>query len=150
MNQALAKEFLNAGRFAVGKPLHSHVRGAFSPADWYWRRAVGASTDRSKYGNKVLRWYQERKMSVVPINPKADEIEGLATVRSLEELADNKSTAVSVITPGPITLAVLQSAKRLNVPYLWLQPGGCLFGGDAILKLLADHDFCYKGRTIRR
>lgn len=123
MNQALAKEFLNAGRFAVGKLPLEAAENVSAEADHYWRHAVGASTDRSKYGNKVLRWYQDRKMSVVPINPKADEIEGLPTARSLEELVDNKSTAVSVITPGPITLAMLQSAKRLNVPYLWLQPG---------------------------
>ena len=38
---------------------------------------VGASTDRSKYGNKVLRCYQQHGHEVYPINPKAPEVEGL-------------------------------------------------------------------------
>jgi uncharacterized protein len=29
----------------------------------------GASIDRSKYGNKVLRFYQQHKLEVTPINP---------------------------------------------------------------------------------
>ncbi len=30
---------------------------------------VGASQDRSKYGNKVLRVYQQNDRNVVPVNP---------------------------------------------------------------------------------
>lgn len=30
---------------------------------------VGASTDRAKFGNKVLRWYQAHGLPVSPINP---------------------------------------------------------------------------------
>lgn len=30
---------------------------------------VGASNDRSKYGNIVLRWYQQHNVPVTPINP---------------------------------------------------------------------------------
>ena len=30
---------------------------------------VGASSDKSKFGNKLLRWYMDRKLEVVPINP---------------------------------------------------------------------------------
>ena len=37
---------------------------------------VGASTDRSKYGNKVLRCYLQHGKQAYPINPKAQEVEG--------------------------------------------------------------------------
>lgn len=30
---------------------------------------------------------------------------------------------MSIITPPPVTLKVLQEAKRLGVPAVWLQPG---------------------------
>lgn len=30
---------------------------------------LGASADRSKYGNKVLLWYQSHGLDVVPIHP---------------------------------------------------------------------------------
>ena len=49
---------------------------------------VGASTNRDKYGNKVLRCYQQAGRSVVPVNPRATEIEGLAAGRFPPELRD--------------------------------------------------------------
>ena len=38
---------------------------------------AGASTNRDKYGNKVLRCYQQNNKQVTPINPRAETIEGL-------------------------------------------------------------------------
>ena len=38
---------------------------------------VGASRDRAKFGNKVLRAYQQNNLEVFPVNPSADEVEGL-------------------------------------------------------------------------
>ena len=36
---------------------------------------VGASTDRNKYGNKVLRVFQQNNFNVVPVNPNATTVE---------------------------------------------------------------------------
>ena len=47
---------------------------------------VGASTDRSKYGNKVLRCYVQHHRKVFPVNPKAPEVEGLRAYPSLSAL----------------------------------------------------------------
>jgi predicted CoA-binding protein len=44
------------------------------------KAVVGASTDRSKFGNKVLRCYQEHSFACVPVNKRSKKIEGLATV----------------------------------------------------------------------
>jgi uncharacterized protein len=38
---------------------------------------VGASTERAKYGNKSVRAHVKAGWDVYPVNPKADEIEGL-------------------------------------------------------------------------
>ena len=37
---------------------------------------VGASQDRSKYGNKVLRCYLQHGLKAYAVNPKETEIEG--------------------------------------------------------------------------
>ena len=37
---------------------------------------VGASANRDKYGNKVLRCYIQNGYRVIPVNPKEKEIEG--------------------------------------------------------------------------
>ena len=38
---------------------------------------VGASPDRAKYGNKVLRCYRQHGLEAFPIHPREAEVEGL-------------------------------------------------------------------------
>jgi predicted CoA-binding protein len=83
---------------------------------------VGASTDRSKYGNKVLRCYQQHGKEVYPINPKAPEVEGLKAYSSLAALPV-KVPAISVITPPAITEQVVREAATAGVKHIWMQPG---------------------------
>lgn len=83
---------------------------------------VGASTDRTKYGNKVLRCYMQNGREVVPVNPRADEVEGLKAVAGLAALGD-PPPAVSVITPPAITVKVIEEAAAAGIRHVWLQPG---------------------------
>jgi uncharacterized protein len=83
---------------------------------------VGASTDRSKYGNKVLRCYQQHGHEVHPINPKATEVEGLKAYPSLAALPV-KVKAISVITPPAATEQVVREAAAAGVTHIWMQPG---------------------------
>ena len=83
---------------------------------------VGASTDRSKYGNKVLRCYQQHGREVYPINPKAPEVEGLKAYASLADLPV-PVPAISVITPPPATERMVREAAAAGVKHVWMQPG---------------------------
>ncbi|MGA8891652.1 MAG: CoA-binding protein [Anaeromyxobacteraceae bacterium] len=83
---------------------------------------VGASTDRSKYGNKVLRCYQQHGRKVFPVNPKAPEVEGLRAYTSLAALPE-PVTAISVITPPAATEQVVREAHAAGVKHVWMQPG---------------------------
>jgi uncharacterized protein len=83
---------------------------------------VGASQNREKYGNKVLRTYQQNKLEVVPINPTAGEIEGLAAAPNLSSLPAPVD-GISVITPPKITEQVVKEAIDLGIKHIWLQPG---------------------------
>lgn len=115
---------------------------------------VGASSDREKYGNKVLRCYQQHGMEVFPINPRATEIEGLKAYPSLETLP-KQVTGISVITPPKITEAVVQEAIRAGVKHIWMQPGAdspaaiaaaeaagleIIAGGPCLLVVLGYHE----------
>ncbi|KFZ02963.1 hypothetical protein V502_11348 [Pseudogymnoascus sp. VKM F-4520 (FW-2644)] len=95
---------------------------------------VGASNDPSKYGNKIFAWYLSESLPVTPINPTAATITALSAdhpaVKSLSALPSPKTTAVSIITPPKITQKVLEEAKGLGVPAVWLQPG--TFDGDVM------------------
>nr|WP_320132080.1 CoA-binding protein [uncultured Holophaga sp.] len=83
---------------------------------------VGASIDRSKYGNMVLRCYQQHGKEVYPINARAEEVEGLKAYPSLTALPV-KVRAISVITPPKITEQVVKEAAEAGVRYVWMQPG---------------------------
>ena len=83
---------------------------------------VGASTDRTKYGNKVLRCYLQHGRDAVPVNPKDAIVEELAAFKSLAEIHP-KPDAVSIITPPKVTEAVVDEAGRLGIRHLWMQPG---------------------------
>ncbi len=83
---------------------------------------VGASSDRDKYGNKVLRAYQQHGMEVYPINPRATEIEGLKCYAALADVPV-KLRGISVITPPAITEQVVEAAAAAGVRMVWMQPG---------------------------
>ena len=83
---------------------------------------VGASGDRSKYGNRVLRCYQQKGLAVVPVNPKEREIEGVPCVASVAELPDDV-TSISVITPPAVTEQVVEAAILKGIGNVWMQPG---------------------------
>lgn len=83
---------------------------------------VGASADRSKFGNKVLRKYVEHGLPVRPVNPAGGEIEGLAVAPSLSDLEPTPG-AVSIVTPPAVTERVVAEALELGIRHLWLQPG---------------------------
>jgi uncharacterized protein len=83
---------------------------------------VGASTDREKYGNKVLRVYQQRGLDVVPVNPKGGEIEGLTAYADLQSVPGTID-GISIITPPRVTEAVVTQALSLGIKNIWMQPG---------------------------
>lgn len=83
---------------------------------------AGASTKRHKYGNKMLRCYQQHGRAVVPINPHETEIEGVACVATIAELsAEVKS--LSIITPPLVTLLLVKQAIEKGITNIWMQPG---------------------------
>jgi predicted CoA-binding protein len=83
---------------------------------------VGASKDRTKYGNRVLRAYQAQGMTVFPVNPGADEIEGLVCYPDLLSLPE-QVRGVSVIVPPERGTQVAEQAAEIGVDILWFQPG---------------------------
>jgi len=83
---------------------------------------VGASNDRAKYGNKVLRVYQQVGRTVFPVNPKETEVEGLRCYPDLAALPE-KVHGVSIITPPAVTDRILQEAAEAGIRHVWMQPG---------------------------
>ena len=83
---------------------------------------VGASNDRTKYGNKVLRAYVQTDRPVYPVNPKAGEVEGLEAFPDLRSLPEGVH-GISVITPPQVTEKVVEQAIAKGIRNIWMQPG---------------------------
>ena len=83
---------------------------------------VGASSDRSKYGNKVLRCYVQNGRRAIPVNPRARTVEGIAAVADLVSLPEPVH-GVSIITPPEITERIVEEAAAAGLRRLWMQPG---------------------------
>jgi uncharacterized protein len=83
---------------------------------------VGASPDRDKYGNKVLRSYLQAGREAYPVHPRAREVEGLPAWPDLASLPAPVH-GVSIITPPAVTEQVVKEAARAGIRRVWMQPG---------------------------
>jgi predicted CoA-binding protein len=84
---------------------------------------LGASADRSKFGNKAIRAHLQQGYDVYPVNPKGGEIEGLAVSKSLAEVPVERLDRISVYLPPKIGLAMLDEIAAKGCDELWLNPG---------------------------
>ncbi|MBA2709573.1 MAG: CoA-binding protein [Tatlockia sp.] len=83
---------------------------------------VGASNNREKYGNKVLRCYLQNYLNVYPVNPNEDFIEGLISLASLSDLPDSVES-ISIITSPEVTEKIVDQAIQKKIKNIWMQPG---------------------------
>eukprot|EP01031_Cornospumella_fuschlensis_P038998 gene38998-47440_t len=111
--------------------LFSTMKARFSIKDYFSLpqfAVVGASVDREKFGNKVLRAYKEKGYKATPINTRVDVIEDLPTAASLTAFAgklngDVGQVGVSIITPPAVTKSIMEEGLSLGYKYYFLQPG---------------------------
>ena len=83
---------------------------------------IGASADRSKFGNKAVRAYIHQGYTVYPVNPKEASIEGLPVFKTIADVPTRPSR-VSVYLPPRVLLKVLPDIAAKGCDELWLNPG---------------------------
>ncbi len=83
---------------------------------------VGASADRSKYGNIAVRTYLAQGYEVFPVHPKETEIEGLKVYRSVLEILASLDR-VSVYLPPAVGMKVVEEIAEKGTKELFLNPG---------------------------
>ncbi|KAH3674616.1 hypothetical protein WICMUC_003162 [Wickerhamomyces mucosus] len=109
--------------------MSTNISNFFSSSRQYF--VVGASSNPSKFGYKVLKWYSDRSLPVVPINPTSSQILGISTSKDINEAFEkleegNQGVSVSFITPPNVTNSVLNSIKdefKKTLKGVWFQPG---------------------------
>lgn len=129
-DQGIVDEFLDAKVFAV----------------------VGVSTNRGKYGFKVLQDLKEGDYTVYPVNPLYEDIYGDRCYCDIASLPE-KPDVVEFVCPPAVTEAVLEEVLSLAIDKVWMQPGAespraiefCRQHGIKVL-----HDVCVMVERRRR
>jgi predicted CoA-binding protein len=83
---------------------------------------AGASSNREKYGNKVLRCYKQNHLKITPVHPHEVIVEGIACVKSISDLPKNIKS-ISIITPPKVTEKIVEEAILHGIKNFWMQPG---------------------------
>ena len=83
---------------------------------------IGASSHRSKFGNKALRAFASQGFTVLAINPNEAEVEGYRTYASVLDVPGPIDMATMYVPPA-IGLRVIEELAKKGVPEVWLNPG---------------------------
>ncbi len=83
---------------------------------------IGASNDRNKYGNKSLRAHLSEDYTVFPVNPNADNVEGLRAYASVADIP-GPVDRVTVYVPPEVGIELLPDIADKSPAELFLNPG---------------------------
>jgi uncharacterized protein len=83
---------------------------------------IGASSDRSRFGNKALRAFRNQGYKVIPINPTEAEVEGEQAYKSVLDYDGEIDEATLYVNPR-VGEKVLDEISKKGIGTVWLNPG---------------------------
>ncbi len=83
---------------------------------------IGASSNRSKFGNRAVRAYRSAGWTVYPVHLSATAIEGIPSYRSIEDVPEAVHRATVYLPPDRV-FEVLPGVARKAVQEMYLNPG---------------------------
>jgi len=83
---------------------------------------IGASRDRSKFGNKAVRAFVQMGYDVFPVHPTETNIEGLPVFKSIMDVP-MRPEMVTVYVPPSVLLRLLPDIAARGCDEIWLNPG---------------------------
>lgn len=86
--------------------------------------AVGMSRDPSKLAHIIPKYLIDHGYKVIPVNPNANEILGLKSFKSIEEIPKEiKIDVLEVFRPPAEIPSLVEAAHQRGIPVVWLQVG---------------------------
>lgn len=83
---------------------------------------VGASADPRKFGNTIFTALRDHGHGVVPVNPRAPQVEGVPCVATIADLPDDVDAAMIMVLGDDAVAAVHACAAR-GIQHVWLFRG---------------------------
>ena len=84
---------------------------------------VGASADRTKFGNKAVRAFRDAGWIVYPVHPTLPDVEAIKAYPSLDAVPVDALDRVSLYVPPAVGEQMLDQIARKKVGEVWLNPG---------------------------
>jgi predicted CoA-binding protein len=84
---------------------------------------VGVSTEPASFSRALFKEFVARGYDVIPVNPKAKEIEGRQSFESVCDI-DPQPDAVLIMTPAEQTEAVVRDCAGSGVESVWMYRAG--------------------------
>jgi predicted CoA-binding protein len=81
---------------------------------------IGASRNPKKFGTEVFNQLLKLDYELLPIHPEAETIEGIACLRSIDELPTDVK-AICLLTPKDKTDHLLKQALEAGMEHIWIQ-----------------------------
>lgn len=81
---------------------------------------AGASRNLKKFGGTVIKDLKERGFELFPVNPNAEEIQGLKCFKTVSELPANVKHLL-ILTPREKTLETVNLAVQNKMEMVWIQ-----------------------------
>ncbi len=96
---------------------------------------VGISATKG-FGNTVYRDLQKKGYILYPVSKTANEIDGTACYKKLEEIPDTIGGVITVVPPA-VTLDITKECVKLGIKRIWMQPGSD--SGEAMQVAFENH-----------
>lgn len=83
---------------------------------------IGASNDRTRYGNMAVRAFRRAGYEVFPVNPTESLIEGLKAYTTIKDVPGKLDTVTIYVRPA-VLVKLLPDIAEKGCKDLWLNPG---------------------------
>ena len=83
---------------------------------------IGASNDRSKFGNMAVRAYRSEGWLVYPVNRREAQVEGLQAYASISEIVAPVTRVLLYLQPQWI-MQILEAITQKGVREIYFNPG---------------------------
>ncbi len=81
---------------------------------------AGASRNPKKFGGSVFKELKEKGYELYPVNPHADEIQGIKCYHSIESLPGDVRH-LFIVTPRQETAQIVNAAVKTGMKMIWIQ-----------------------------
>lgn len=81
---------------------------------------AGASRNPKKFGGAVFKELMDKGFELYPVNPNADEIQGVKCFKSIADLPDDVAH-LYIVTPKKETDQLVETAIKKGVKMIWIQ-----------------------------